>query len=102
MVRVKGLEPPRIAAPDPKSGVSTNFTTPASFEGRKVTRFFSLVNPEYATMKTASSDARSLVILQCDWKNGCLLLCDDVFKFLVNDFGACFGTNSRVRFNMAR
>ena len=27
MVRVKGLEPPRIAAPDPKSGVSTNSTT---------------------------------------------------------------------------
>ena len=23
----KGLEPPRIAAPEPKSGVSTNFTT---------------------------------------------------------------------------
>ena len=27
MVREKGLEPPRIAAPDPKSGVSTNSTT---------------------------------------------------------------------------
>ncbi len=29
MVRVKGLEPPRLAAPEPKSGVSTNSTTPA-------------------------------------------------------------------------
>ena len=28
-VRVKGLEPSRLAAPDPKSGVSTNSTTPA-------------------------------------------------------------------------
>ncbi len=28
-VRVEGLEPPSLAAPDPKSGVSTNFTTPA-------------------------------------------------------------------------
>lgn len=28
-VRVEGLEPPCLAAPDPKSGVSTNFTTPA-------------------------------------------------------------------------
>jgi len=28
-VRVEGLEPPYLAAPDPKSGVSTNFTTPA-------------------------------------------------------------------------
>ena len=29
MVRVKGLEPPRREALDPKSSVSTNFTTPA-------------------------------------------------------------------------
>ena len=29
-VRVKGLEPPRRKALDPKSSVSTNFTTPAS------------------------------------------------------------------------
>ncbi len=28
-VRAKGLEPPRLAAPDPKSGTSTNFATPA-------------------------------------------------------------------------
>ena len=30
MVRMEGLEPPRLAAPEPKSGVSTNFTTSAS------------------------------------------------------------------------
>jgi hypothetical protein len=29
MVRVKGLEPPRLAAPEPKSGASTNSATPA-------------------------------------------------------------------------
>ena len=29
MVRVKGVEPPRPKALDPKSSVSTNFTTPA-------------------------------------------------------------------------
>ena len=28
-VRLKGLEPSRREAPDPKSGVSTNFTTGA-------------------------------------------------------------------------
>ncbi len=28
-VRVKGVEPPRLAALDPKSSVSTNSTTPA-------------------------------------------------------------------------
>ena len=28
-MRVKGLEPPRREALDPKSSVSTNFTTPA-------------------------------------------------------------------------
>ncbi len=32
LVRVEGLEPPRLAALDPKSSVSTNFTTPASFK----------------------------------------------------------------------
>ena len=30
MVRVEGLEPPRLAAPEPKSGVSANSTIPAS------------------------------------------------------------------------
>ena len=29
MVRMRGLEPPRRKAPDPKSGVYTNFTTSA-------------------------------------------------------------------------
>ena len=28
-VREKGLEPSRLSAPEPKSGVYTNFTTPA-------------------------------------------------------------------------
>ncbi len=30
VVRVEGLEPTSLAAPDPKSGVSANFTTPAN------------------------------------------------------------------------
>ncbi len=29
IVRMKGLEPPRLTAPDPKSGVATNYTTSA-------------------------------------------------------------------------
>jgi hypothetical protein len=29
LVRAKGLEPPRISPPDPKSGASTNSATPA-------------------------------------------------------------------------
>ncbi len=29
LVRVKGLEPPRLTALDPKSSASTNFATPA-------------------------------------------------------------------------
>ena len=32
VVRVEGLEPPRLAAPEPKSGASTNFATPARFD----------------------------------------------------------------------
>ena len=33
LVRVEGLEPPRLAAPEPKSGASTNFATPATLPG---------------------------------------------------------------------
>jgi site-specific DNA recombinase len=29
LVRVKGLEPPRLSAPDPKSGAAANYATPA-------------------------------------------------------------------------
>lgn len=29
VVRERGLEPPRLAAPDPKSGASANFAIPA-------------------------------------------------------------------------
>ena len=29
IVRMEGLEPAHLSEPDPKSGVSTNFTTPA-------------------------------------------------------------------------
>jgi hypothetical protein len=29
-VRKKGLEPPRLAAPDPKSGAATNYATSAN------------------------------------------------------------------------
>ena len=36
MVRVEGLEPPRLAAPEPKSGASTNFATPASPETKSL------------------------------------------------------------------
>jgi hypothetical protein len=30
-VRTKGLEPPRLTAPDPKSGAATNYATSARF-----------------------------------------------------------------------
>ncbi len=48
-MRVKGLEPPRREALDPKSSVSTNFTTPADDElsmidGAKVQHFFKLAS----------------------------------------------------------
>ena len=38
MVRVKGLEPPRLAAPEPKSGASTNSATPARLLSRSEQR----------------------------------------------------------------
>ena len=36
VVRLIGLEPTRRKAPDPKSGVSTNFTTGAGFTAAKI------------------------------------------------------------------
>jgi hypothetical protein len=30
LVRAKGLEPPHLSMPEPKSGASTNFATPAT------------------------------------------------------------------------
>ena len=51
MVRVKGLEPPRIAAPDPKSGVSTNSTTLA------------LNSLRYDTCQTLSSGFESRALI---------------------------------------
>ncbi len=37
MVREERLELSRLAAPDPKSGVYTNFTTLAQWEARNIT-----------------------------------------------------------------
>ncbi len=42
-VRIVGLEPTRLTAPDPKSGLSTNFNISASVDSflrRKDTKFF--------------------------------------------------------------
>ena len=38
-VRAKGIEPIRLTAPDPKSGLSTNFNTPANFGTANVQQF---------------------------------------------------------------
>ena len=37
-VRAKGIEPIRLSAPDPKSGLSTNFNTPADFMSPSVSK----------------------------------------------------------------
>jgi hypothetical protein len=39
LVRVKGLEPPRLAALDPKSSASTSFATPAALSAAKLLIF---------------------------------------------------------------
>ena len=46
-VRVEGLEPPCLAAPDPKSGTSTNFATPASFYKKSVVQSSEFLAPHY-------------------------------------------------------
>jgi hypothetical protein len=39
-VRMKGLEPPRLAAPDPKSGAAANYATSAVIVDIKDTELF--------------------------------------------------------------
>ena len=39
-VRMKGLEPPRLAAPDPKSGAAANYATSADSLWIKKSAFF--------------------------------------------------------------
>jgi hypothetical protein len=41
-VRVEGLEPPCLAAPDPKSGTSTNFATPAYYFKKRGAKIYIL------------------------------------------------------------
>ena len=38
-VRLKGLEPPRLSAPDPKSGAATNYATAAKLSAKIGTIF---------------------------------------------------------------
>ena len=60
MVRMKGIEPPRLAALDPKSSASTNFATSAnssSLNGLQIYYFlikssFSMVNLSLFCAKT--------------------------------------------------
>ena len=44
IVRAKGLEPPRLPAPDPKSGLATNYNTPAEKECKDMEIFFNTDN----------------------------------------------------------
>ncbi len=41
-VRMEGLEPPRLAAPDPKSGAATNYATSAFNWAAKIDIFLNL------------------------------------------------------------
>ena len=43
-MRIIGLEPTRLAAPDPKSGMSTNFTIPAEICECKYNYYFQIPN----------------------------------------------------------
>jgi hypothetical protein len=43
MVRLEGLEPPRVTPPEPKSGASTNFAT-AAVPNEYINRLYTNVN----------------------------------------------------------
>jgi hypothetical protein len=47
-VRMKGLEPPRLSAPDPKSGAATNYATSAKLRCKDTQAHFSLpLHPKF-------------------------------------------------------
>ncbi len=46
IVRIIGLEPTRLAAPDPKSGMSTNFTISAKFVSANIYISIKLATPK--------------------------------------------------------
>ena len=50
LVRIKGLEPPRLSASDPKSDVATNYTISAWFQSQRYEIFF-----EYAKFLALSN-----------------------------------------------
>ena len=51
LVREGGLEPPHLTAPDPKSGVSANFTTLAGMKGKNIAPCLAIVEPFYIGRK---------------------------------------------------
>jgi hypothetical protein len=50
-VRIIGLEPTRLAAPDPKSGMSTNFTISAKFVSANIVIYFKFQNSKLKFQK---------------------------------------------------
>ena len=55
LVRQRGLEPPRLAAPEPKSGVYTNFTTGA-MKAANYTEFAAFLATPSAMKSNSNSD----------------------------------------------
>ena len=47
---MKGLEPPRLSAPDPKSGAATNYATSAWILKRSAKVLLILVSTKYFSM----------------------------------------------------
>ena len=61
---MKGLEPPRLAAPDPKSGAATNYATSAGSGAQKY-RFFGAPTRS-AAQKIRKNHFRSFLVAESD------------------------------------
>ena len=60
---MRGLEPPRREAPDPKSGVYTNFTTSATIKRRKTSRTNLVASPSGFEPETYALEGRCSIQL---------------------------------------
>ena len=88
MVRAKGLEPPRLSSPEPKSGASTNSATPAVYN--KVIKTASLYT-NYCLCQLYRS-----VVALCNFNKKIAVVCylikffnfDEALIFLVSEYSS--------------
>ena len=77
MVRLEGLEPPRLSSPEPKSGVSTNFTTSATKRRSR----FKARDIEGSAHKYQALFSKPSILEPLEKRSGCVV---DIFEEVIS------------------